>query len=478
MVTYGGDEVNALVVDVGSTWTRAGYAGEDTPKAIFPTSYGVIESESTELDTQPTADQPKPEDPDTEMSDARTPNGDAAAKAEDAATPASVPKKQRKYYIGDGEANTWRQNMEIRNPMKDGLGKLYFSLLEDWEGYEEIWKAAFNSRLGIDPTEHPLLCTEPAWNPSEKREKLVELAFEKFNFPAFYLAKDAVMTAFSVGRATALVLDTGGSITSAVPVYDGLILKRGILRQPIGGNVVTNQIMEELKSMFDYTVTPQYLVADKEVVDAGQPPKFRSRERPNTTDSFHKFQQDRVVHEYKETICQVAETPFDEDLLAARPQKPFEFSDGFNCSASVERFKSTELLFQPRSYLTKPGSEGSFGSTFTQQQIDASLGIHQLIFNSICSCDIDLRPLLFNNVVVTGGNSLYPGFVERLNYELPGLAPGSKIKIHASGTSVDRRCSSWLGGSILASLGTFHQLWISKAEYEEHGASIVESKCL
>lgn len=68
-------------------------------------------------------------------------------------------------------------------------------IVEDWDGYEEIWKAAFNNRLGIDPTEHPLLCTEPAWNPSEKREKLLELAFEKFNFPAFYLAKDAVMTA-------------------------------------------------------------------------------------------------------------------------------------------------------------------------------------------------------------------------------------------------------------------------------------------
>lgn len=66
----------------------------------------------------------------------------------------------------------------------------------------------------------------------------------------------------------------------------------GILRQPIGGNVVTNQIMEELKTMFDYTITPQYLVADKEAVDASQPPKFRSRDRPNTTDSFHKYQQD------------------------------------------------------------------------------------------------------------------------------------------------------------------------------------------
>jgi actin-related protein len=82
------------------------------------------------------------------------------------------------------------------------------------------------------------------------------------------------------------------------------------------------------------------------------------------------------------------------------------------------------LIEYPLICYLQPGTEGSFGSTFTQQQIDASLGIHQLIFNSICSCDIDLRPLLFNNVVVTGGNSLYPGFVERLNYELPGLAPG------------------------------------------------------
>lgn len=119
---------------------------------------------------------------------------------------------------------------------------------------------------------------------------------------------------FSVGRATALVLDSGGSITSAIPVYDGLVLKRGngsdlneflvkgwqglislslgILRQPIGGNTVTNQIMEELKRSFDYTITPQYLVAEKQSVDAGQPPKFKSRDRPNTTDSYNKAQQE------------------------------------------------------------------------------------------------------------------------------------------------------------------------------------------
>jgi hypothetical protein len=50
--------------------------------------------------------------------------------------------------------------------------------------------------------------------------------------------------------------------------------------------------MEELKRSFDYTVTPQYLVAEKDSVDAGEPPKFRSRDRPNTTDSYHLFQQE------------------------------------------------------------------------------------------------------------------------------------------------------------------------------------------
>jgi actin-related protein len=60
----------------------------------------------------------------------------------------------------------------------------------------------------------------------------------------------------------------------------------------------------------------------------------------------------------------------------------------------------------------------------TQQQINESLGMHQMVYQSISNCDIDLRPLLFNNIVVTGGNTLFPGFNERLNYELPMMAPG------------------------------------------------------
>lgn len=123
---------------MGSTSTRVGFAGEDAPKSIFPTSYGVD--------------------------------------------------NENNYYIGESKLNIWRQNMEIKNPMHDGL-------INDWDAVEQIWKAAYSDMLRVNSSEHPLLCTEPAWNTPENREKLMELAFEKFDVPAFYVAKDAVMTA-------------------------------------------------------------------------------------------------------------------------------------------------------------------------------------------------------------------------------------------------------------------------------------------
>ncbi|KAG9075183.1 NuA4 histone acetyltransferase subunit [Ceratobasidium sp. UAMH 11750] len=68
---------------------------------------------------------------------------------------------------------------------------------------------------------------------------------------------------------------------------------------------------------------------------------------------------------------------------------------------------------------------------------------------------------------------------DRINNELMRLAGGihSKLKIHAPGNPAERRFAPWLGGSILASLGTFHQLWISREEWKEHGPNIVAQRC-
>ncbi|ANB14652.1 Arp4p [Sugiyamaella lignohabitans] len=98
-------------------------------------------------------------------------------------------------------------------------------------------------------------------------------------------------------------------------------------------------------------------------------------------------------------------------------------------------------------------------------------GISDMIIDAINSCDVDIRANLANNVIITGGTSLIQGFTDRVNEDLVHALPGYKIRIHAPGNLIERKFSAWIGGSILASLGTFHQLWISKKEYEEVGVS-------
>jgi len=104
-----------------------------------------------------------------------------------------------------------------------------------------------------------------------------------------------------------------------------------------------------------------------------------------------------------------------------------------------------------------------------------SAGIHETTFNSIGKCDIDIRKDLYSNVVLSGGTTMFEGIAERMTKELTNLAPASmKIKVVAP---PERKYSVWIGGSILASLSTFQQMWISKDEYEESGPGIVHRKC-
>ncbi len=81
-----------------------------------------------------------------------------------------------------------------------------------------------------------------------------------------------------------------------------------------------------------------------------------------------------------------------------------------------------------------------------------------MIQASLNGVDVDIRPHLLNNVVVTGGTSLLSGFTDRLNNELVHLYPGPRVRLSAAGNTAERRFASWIGGSILGSLGTFHQV--------------------
>ena len=107
----------------------------------------------------------------------------------------------------------------------------------------------------------------------------------------------------------------------------------------------------------------------------------------------------------------------------------------------------------------------------------ADQSLQSIINTAINAVDIETRAHLLTNVVVTGGSSLLYGFTERLHNELLFAYPGPRVRIQATGSVPDRKFAGWIGGSILASLGTFHQMWVSRQEYQEFGAGIVEKRC-
>ncbi|KAL7271459.1 Actin-related protein 4 [Rhizina undulata] len=430
-VEYGGDEISAIVLDPGTSWTRAGFAGEDTPKSVIPTDYGVIEDA----------------------------NG------------------ARKLYIGDNDLHVIRPGVEIRNPMSDGI-------VVDWDVAPQIWRRAITSRLTQNLSEHPLLMTEPVWNTPKNREKTIEIAFEEFDVPAFYLAKSAVCAGFASGKATGLIIDVGASNISVTPIYDGLVLKKGWTRSPLGGEFLSNQIRTYLH-LQNIPLSAHYQILSKNPVDAGKPADavlktFEPGKEP--TESFKRFQEERVLTEFKECTAQVwtghgpipSNNP--QNLDAANglnftqiAGRSFEFPDGYNIVFGSERFRVTEGIFTPSQMLTSP--------LFPHPDPATTLGLGHLIHNSMKDVDIEQKQAILNNVVVTGTGSLLYGFTDRVNSTLAELFPGPRVRLTAPGNSTERRYAGWLGGSILASLGSFHQLWVSRKEYDEHGPNIVEKRC-
>ena len=105
-------------------------------------------------------------------------------------------------------------------------------------------------------------------------------------------------------------------------------------------------------------------------------------------------------------------------------------------------------------------------------------GLPALILDVINSCDVDVRKDLFGGMLLAGGGSMFGQLRERLEAELHDAAPTNvRVKMTASANAVERKFATWIGGSILASLGSFQQMWMSKQEYEEHGAQLVHKKC-
>lgn len=134
----------------------------------------------------------------------------------------------------------------------------------------------------------------------------------------------------------------------------------------------------------------------------------------------------------------------------------YTLPDGSVVDIGAAKYRAAEVLFRP------------------ELMGDESDGVHEVLANSIRRADMELRRTLYSNIVLSGGSTLFRGFGDRLLAELKRSAPRDvKIKIAAP---QERLYSTWIGGSILASLETFKKMWVSKRDWDADGARIIHRK--
>jgi len=399
-----------VVIDNGSGLIKAGFAGENFPKCIFRNCVG----------------RPK----------------------HDKVMPGGL---EGDRFIGN-LAEQHRGILSLRYPIEHGI-------VENWDDMEHIWKYLYTKdQLHSKSSEHPVLLTEAPNNPIKNREKAAEIMFEHLSVPALFVSIQAVLALYASGRTTGCVLDSGDGVTHAVPVYEGYALNESVQRVDIAGRDVTKYLKLWLRKeghVFSSTAEMETVRTIKEqccflatdmnkAVHQATKAYMDMKKNPEVVDKSKK--KDMKNQGQGDASSAQSENFFNPEL-----PRTYTLPDGKRIDLYTSRFRAPEVLFRP---------------DLLGQEED---GIHKVVYNCIQKSDLDIRSSLYQNIVLSGGTTLFHGFGSRLFGEMKELIDDQevKLKIHAMG---ERIFSTWVGGSILAGLSTFKRMWITKEDYENEGS--------
>lgn len=335
---------------------------------------------------------------------------------------------QKELYIGQ-KVQEQREMLDLAYPMEEGV-------IKDWDAIEKVWHHLFHQELDVHPNEHPMVFCEPHIHPKLSRERITQILFEKFTLPGLYFQSHGVLALYSTGKTSGCVFDSGHCLSHVVPVLDGFAQVQNVARISMAGRDITNYLKNLLSDQLGSH-------------SAGATPAGSSISPV-----------DVCIARAKEKFGYIA-TNYDQELSSCSQDgsldKTFELPDGNQITLGSERFKCAEAIFQP--------------ALMGKHMCSA----HECIYTAISQCNYFIRDDLFGNVVISGGNMAFPGICDRMTLELAALAPSSiKVNVEASDS---RKHAVWLGGSQLASIQMFPQMWVSKSEYDESGPSIMNRKC-
>ena len=266
----------------------------------------------------------------------------------------------------------------------------------------------------MDPANHPVLLIESRYSTNNHREKMTQIMFETFNTPSMYITVKHALSLYVSGRTTGMVIQLGASMSSFLPVHEGYGVPVAWQTLNVGGRDLTDYVKRLLNHRYPSLSISQTIACD-----------------------------------IKEKHC---------SMRPPTASATYKLPDGNCITIDKERSQCSEILFNPALI--------GFSTP----------GIHHTCNQAISLCGNDIREELYKNIVLAGGNSLFPGISEKLQEEVTYLAPSTmNVKVIAP---PDRKYSAWIGGSMLASMSSFQPMWVTKQEYDEHGPTIVCHKCI
>ncbi|OHS97386.1 Actin family protein [Tritrichomonas foetus] len=346
--------------------------------------------------------------------------------------------------------NSWLQKkyneIEIK-PMIDDNGTLI-----DQNLLTSFFDWTYQSCLNVDSGNLPILVTQPSHLTKKPilyhkwRKEMCEAIFDFAGHPSLCLEHDSVLACFSRAAHTATVVDFGWSCIRIVPILEGQPLLNSMEISRIGGCQLCAKLHNYLMNSGHRNLTTHL-----EVPNYGY--NIDNSYRP--TNSQLQYCRQALLQDMIQSCLTFTPVPDPNYWVYCLPSR-----EEINIKNEIT-FLMQELLNQQKQV---PGP--------IQDYINLSINNK--------NTPADVRRQLWANIVTSGGFSQLPGFHTELEAQANRLKPSNYIArvIPPMHRLTGGSNTVWAGGSILASLDNFPEFCITKQEWEEVGANILQSKCL